>query len=148
MHRSLSGPNVELKGTHTSLCLTKEAISKCSEAQVLLGKTIKISERIHQLKLQQTELALFASVILLSDSPLLEERERIRSIAGDVTQALQMELGHIRSEDNDIFLSFLALKEDLKQASEEFISNLKAGSYSLPEDVCDGLLLLKDIFDI
>ncbi|XP_033756731.1 nuclear receptor ROR-alpha-like [Pecten maximus] len=148
MYGSFVGPHVRLNGKTANLYLTHEAIGKCSETQILFGKIIQISERIHQLNLHKTELALFASMILLSDNKLLEERDRIRSIAEDVTQAIQMEFGHIRSEDRDIHLSLLALKDDLKQTSMEFITNLKNGYYSFPEEECEEHLLLKEIFDI
>ncbi|XP_060072506.1 peroxisome proliferator-activated receptor gamma-like [Ylistrum balloti] len=148
MYGSFTGQHVQLKGTQTSLYLTKEAIINCFEAQLLLGNIIQLSERIHQLNFHKTELALFAAIILLSDSPLLVERDRIRSIADDVARVMQMELGHIRSQNKDTFLSFLALKEDLQQASTEFINNMKNGFCSLPEDECEAHLLLKEIFDI
>ncbi|XP_069141007.1 nuclear hormone receptor E75-like [Argopecten irradians] len=149
MHGSFIGPHVQLNGKTTNLYLTQEAIFNCSETQTLLGKIIQISERIQELDLHRTELALLAAMILLADNLLLEERDRIRSFADEVTQAMQMESNHIRSNDSDIYLAVLSLKENLKQTSMEFIGNLKNGYYCLPVDEgSEEQLLLKEVFDI
>ncbi|XP_048780555.2 peroxisome proliferator-activated receptor delta-like [Ostrea edulis] len=128
--------------------VTRSAICENRITSILMSGVLRVVDKLASLELTEMDLALFCSLLIMSDTIGLNDDELIKTIQNDVLEALRISMKRNHSKKPVSLPKLLLLVTDLRQLVDDFSRNMQLHQFDDTLDFSNTDPLLRELFDL